>query len=90
MIEQNAATAENVITLAVIDRHPVRVQLGCTIGAARVERCGFVLRHCLHFAKHFRGGRLVKSDSLVHDADCFQQIDRAQPGNLGRRDRLFE
>ena len=38
VVEQDAATAEHVVALAVVDRDPVAVDLGHAVGAARVER----------------------------------------------------
>ena len=84
VVEQNAAAAKNVVALAVVHRHPVGIQLGHTIGAARVERGRFLLRNRLHLAKHLRGGRLVEANLAVHQANGFQQIQRTHTGDLGR------
>ncbi len=75
---------EDAIALAVIDRHPVRVQLGHAIRAARVERGVLDLRDGLHLAEHFRGRRLVEADLRVDQADGLEQVDRAQAGDRRR------
>ena len=90
MVEQDAAAAEDVIGLAVIDGHPVRVKLGHTIGAARVERRALALRDFLHLAEHFGRGCLVEANLRIDDADRFQQVERAQAGDLRSGGRLVE
>lgn len=68
MVEQDAATAEDVVTLAVVYRHPVRIQLGHAIRAARVEWRRFVLWNRLHLAEHLGGGGLVEANLRIDDA----------------------
>ena len=53
MIEEYAAAGKKSETLAVILCDPVTVQLGDTVRAARIERCGLFLRDLLHLAEHF-------------------------------------
>ena len=62
VVEEDAGRAVDSITFAVVDRDPVTVELGHTVGAARVEGRLFRLRHGLHFAEHLGRGRLVKTD----------------------------
>ncbi|MNV26334.1 hypothetical protein D3C71_1174530 [compost metagenome] len=90
MVEQNATAAKNTIALAVVDCHPVRIQLGHAIGAAGVKRSVFHLWNRLHLAKHFRGTGLVVTYLRVDDANCLQQVDRTNTGNLCRGDWLFK
>ena len=82
MVEQDAAGAKNVVALAVVHGHPVGVELGHAVGAARVKRRGFFLRNGLHFAKHFRGAGLVEADFRVHQANGFEQVQCTQASDL--------
>ena len=82
MIEQNAAGAKDVVTLAVVDGHPVRIQLGHAIRAAGVERRAFDLGNGLHFAKHLRSAGLVEADLGVDQANGFKQVEAANAGDL--------
>ena len=83
VVEQDATGAKNTVAFAVVDRHPVRIQLGHTVGTARVERGGFFLRNGLHFAKHLRGAGLVEADFGIDETHCFQQVQSADAGNVG-------
>ncbi len=82
MVEQDAAGAKDVVALAVVHRHPVRIEFGHAIGAARVERCAFNLRNGLHLAKHLGGAGLVKADLGVDQANGFEQVEAANAGDL--------
>ena len=88
VVEQDTAGGKDAVAFAVIDGHPVRIQLGDAVGAARVERGGFRLRHRLHQAEHFRCGGLVEAHFRIDDADGFQQVDSADAGDLRRGDGL--
>ncbi len=90
MIEQNAAAAKDLIRLAVIDGHPVCIQLGHTVRAARIKRRIFHLRHRLHLAEHFRSRGLIKTYARVHDAYRFEHIDRTDAGDFRSGDGLIE
>ena len=61
MVEQDAAARVQAKTLAVIDRHPVRVELSGGIGAARVKGRALALARLLDEAEHLRAARLVKT-----------------------------
>ena len=82
MIEQNAAGPKNVIALAIVDGHPMRIELGHAIGAAGVERCAFNLGNGLHLAKHLGSAGLVEADLRVDQANGFQQVEAANAGDL--------
>ena len=49
----DAATGEDAIGLAVVDRDPVRVELSHTVGRSRMEGSGLPLRSLLYLAEHF-------------------------------------
>ncbi|CAM2156807.1 hypothetical protein PT2222_30148 [Paraburkholderia tropica] len=90
VIEENAAGREDVIGLAVIHGRPVREQLGDAIRAARIEGRILALRHGLNLAEHFGRRRLVVARARIHHANRFEQIERADAGDFGGRDRLIE
>src|ERR1700722_6349520 len=50
MIEQDAVGGEHAVSLAVVHRDPVTVELGDAVGRARIERRGLPLRNLLHQA----------------------------------------
>ena len=77
VVEQDAAAAENAVALAVVDRHPVRVELGDAIGAARIEGRVFRLRNRLDLAEHLGRAGLVEADAGIDDADRLEQVERA-------------
>src|ERR1700722_14865261 len=54
MIEEDAVTCEQAVSLTVIDRNPVGIHLSCAIGRTRVKRRGLPLRHLLDLAEHLR------------------------------------
>ena len=62
VVEQDATRAKDVVTLSVVNRHPVGIQLSHAVGASRVERRGFNLRDGLHLAKHLGGAGLIKTN----------------------------
>ena len=48
VIEEDSVAGVYAVCLSVVDRDPVGIQLGDRVGAARVERRGFLLRGFLH------------------------------------------
>ncbi len=90
MVEQDAARSEDAVALAVVDRHPVRIELGDAVGAARIEGRRLRLRDGLHLAEHLRGGGLVETDLRVDDADRLQEVHRAPARDVERGQRLLE
>ena len=90
MVEQDTAAAEDAIAFTVVNRHPVRIELGHAVRAARVKRRVFHLRHGLYLAKHLGRAGLVKADFWVDDANGFQKVHRAQTGNFSRGNGLIE
>jgi hypothetical protein len=65
VVKQNAVAGIDAIGLAVVHRDPVGVELGHRVGAAGVERCGFLLRGFLHQAIKFAGTGLVEAGFLL-------------------------
>ncbi|GBH23845.1 hypothetical protein BvRS1_08940 [Burkholderia vietnamiensis] len=90
VIEQDAAAAEQPVRLAIVDRHPVRVQLRDAVRAARVKRGRFRLRNRLHLAEHLGRRRLIEARFRAHHADRLEQVQRADAGHLGGRRGLIE
>src|ERR1035438_6811892 len=60
MIEENSVRAEQPVRFSIVHDHPVTVYLGCTIWAARMKWCVFVLRSRSR-SKHLRRARLIKT-----------------------------
>lgn len=48
MVEEDAVTSVDTVSLAVVDCDPVGVKLGDGVGAARIEGGGFLLRDFLN------------------------------------------
>ena len=90
MVEQDAATGEQPIGFAVIDRGPVGEQLGDAVRAAGVEEGGLGLRHFVNLAVHFRGGGLVEADFRIDDADGFHQVQGPEAGDVSGGYGLLE
>lgn len=90
VVEQDAATGEQAVGFAVVDRGPVGEQLGDAVGATRVKERGLGLRHFVNLAVHFRGGCLVEANFGIDDANRFQQMQDAQAGDVGGGHRLLE
>lgn len=90
MVEQDAAASKDTVRLAIIDGHPVRVELGDTIGTARIERRRLDLGKLLHLAEHLGGACLIEANPGVDDTNRFQQIQSPQPRNFRRGNRLLE
>ena len=92
VVEQDAVAGIDAIGLAVIDGDPVGIELGHRIGAARIERRGFLLRSFLHQTEQFGGGSLVEAGFLsqAENADGFQNAQCAQCVGVGGVFRLFE
>ncbi len=90
MIEQNAAATKNAVALAIVHRHPMRVELGHAIRAARAKRRVFHLGNRLHLAKHLRGAGLVEANLGIDQANRLQQVQCANAGDLRRDDGLVE
>jgi hypothetical protein len=84
VVEENAAATEYVVALAVVHRHPVRVELGHTVGTAGVERGVLLLGDGLHLAKHLGRAGLVEPDLGVYQTDRLQQVKRTDTGDLCR------
>ena len=67
---------EQVVGLAVVDRHPVRVELGRAVRRPRVEGGGLVLRRRRR-AEHLRGRGLVEAGVDARSPDRLEQPERA-------------
>ncbi len=92
VIEQDAVGGVDAIRLAVIDRDPIGIQLGRGVGAARIERRRFALRHFLHQPVKLGGRRLVEAGNAFppEDADRLEQPQRADPVGVGGIFRRLE
>jgi len=90
VVEQDAAAGEQAIGFAVIDRGPVREQLGDSVRTTGVKERGLGLGHFVNLAVHLRGRGLIKADFGVDDADRFQQMQGAQASDVGGGHGLLE
>ena len=81
VVEQDPGDREQVVGLAVVDRHPVRVELRGAVRRPRVERRALVLRGRRR-AEHLRGRGLVVAAVDPGRADRLEQPQRA--GAVGR------
>ncbi|EEF93696.1 hypothetical protein CATMIT_01671, partial [Catenibacterium mitsuokai DSM 15897] len=89
VVEQDAAGGVDLEALAVVDRGPVRHQLGHAVGAARIERGLFVLHFGLDQAEHLAGRSLVETRLRIDDAHRFQHVERADAVDLCGQQRLL-
>ena len=75
MVKQNAVAGVDTIGLSVVDRHPVRIQFGNCIGAARVKRRCFPLRRFVYQAIQLRSTCLIEPRFFLQpqNTDGFEQ-----------------
>src|ERR1700688_2564958 len=86
MIEEDAVTCEKAVSLPVVDRNPVGINLSCAIGRTWVKRRGLPLRHLLDLAEHLRSRGLVELRFLLHpqNPDGFQDPQGSEGIGIGR------
>src|SRR6202012_5202441 len=77
VIEKDAVARVHLVALAVIDRHPVAVDLRRAVGAARIKRRVLALRHRLHEAVHLAAGGLIETGLRRGLVDGLEQTRRA-------------
>src|SRR5438309_2771594 len=83
VVEEDSVHGVNAVRLAVIHRRPVGVHLRASVRATRVEWRRFALRR-RGAAEHLGRTRLVEARMLQPAlAQCFEQPDGAERGNLG-------
>ena len=90
MIEQNPRGGMQPEALPVIHRHPMRVELGHGIGAARIERRPLALHRLLDLAEHLRGRRLIEPRLRTNDAHRLQHVRSPKPGHGAGEQRLLK
>ena len=88
VVEEDPRAGEEVVRLAVVDRDEVAVDLGHSVGAARVEGRALVLRRLEHAAEHLAGRGLVEADGRVDLPDRLQHAGDPHGGELGGQHRL--
>ena len=69
MIEQDARTGIEPLTLTVVDGDPVPIEFGHPVGTSGIKGGGLRLRHGLHLAKHFTGRGLVEANFWIDGMD---------------------
>src|SRR5262249_60947905 len=88
--EQDARAAEHPVALAVVDRDEVPVDLGDTIGAARMERRRFTLRRLPRLAEHLARRRLVEANPPgIKQPDRLEDASDADGGILSGKHWLL-
>ena len=70
MVKQDAVAGIHAIGFAVVDDDPVRIHLGHSVGAARVERGGFFLGNFLHQTIKLGCAGLVEACFLLEAQDA--------------------
>src|SRR5262245_39815648 len=77
VIKQNAVGSMHAVGVAVIDRDPIGVELGHTVGRARMEGRGLPLWPLRGVAIHFGSRRLIEFGVLEsQNAHCLEQSER--------------
>ena len=88
VVEEDAVRGEDAVRLAVVLDRPEPVELRDGIGAARIERRRFPLRHLLHLAVEFGCRGLVEAGLHARETDRLQETHRAErvhvTGEFGR------
>src|SRR5882757_7259801 len=65
MIEEYAVAGVKAVSLAVVHRNPIGVNLSCPVRGTGVKRRGLPLRYFLDLTEHLRGRSLVEAGSLL-------------------------
>ncbi|MCY1307627.1 hypothetical protein D9M70_575630 [compost metagenome] len=90
MVEQDPAGAEDAVGLAIVDRHPVGVQLGYAVWTAGIERRGFHLGNGLNLAEHLGCRGLIETDLRIDDANGLKKVYCTDAGNFRSSKWLLE
>src|SRR5262245_53142508 len=77
VVEKNSVGGVKAISLAVVDRDPMRVKLGRRVGRARIERRGLALGDLLYLAEQL-GGRSLIEAGLALQAEDTDGLEQAQ------------
>ena len=89
VVEQNAVRAMHAEAFAIVDGHPVPVQLGDGIGAARMKGSALGLLRLLDQPVHFRRTRLVESRLGTAEANCLEHVADPEAGHQTGQKRLI-
>ena len=92
MVEQDAVAGEKTVGLPVVDRYPVRIELGDAVRRARIEGRPLGLRRFVREPEELGGRSLVEPRLVLEsqDSDRFQQPQRTERVGIGGVFRLFE
>src|SRR5207247_3652469 len=90
VVEADPGRGVHAVALAIVDRDPVRVELGHAVGAAGMERRRLPLRDLGHLAEELARAGLVEADVGVDVPDGVEQARDADTGDLRRVDGLVE
>jgi hypothetical protein len=86
VVEQDAVAGIHAVSLAVIHRDPVGVELGHRVGAARIKGRGFLLWSFLYETEKLGRTGLIEAGFLFHaeDAHRFEDAQGAKGVRVGR------
>src|SRR5262245_56711904 len=83
MVEKDAGRGMHAVGLPVVDRDPVRVELGGSIWRARIEGRRLPLRTLPRLAEELRGGSLIEA-GLAFPAENANRLEQAKgPKSVG-------
>ena len=81
VVEEDAGACVETEAFAIVDGHPVGVELGDAVGAAGVEGGALALPGLLDEAEHLGGAGLVDAGLGAGDADGFEEVAGAEGGD---------
>src|SRR5262249_54051697 len=91
MIEKNSVAGKKTISLPVIHRNPMSIELSHGVRTAGTKRRKLTLRYIIsNIAVELRGRGLVKLRTNPNCDNRVQQAHSSQTGNLSRRDGLLK
>ena len=81
MVEQYAVAGVHPVRLTVVDRDPVRIKFGYSVGRARIERRSFRLRRFDNLSIKLRRRGLVEADEFLEaaGADGIEETEGPKP-----------
>src|SRR6476659_2162528 len=83
MVEQNAVAGAKAVALAIVNGRPICKNLCHAVRTPRPKWRLLSLRRLLSLAEHFAARRLIKARAQSGFADCLQNPNRADAGDVG-------
>ena len=88
MVEEDAAAGEHVVTLTVVDRDPVTIDLRDAVGASWIEGGTLPLRNLHDLPKHFAAAGLVETDRGIDQTHRIEHTGHAEGSRFTSEDWL--